>query len=103
MMHKVSTAAVLIIQAVSYIVGSLFLVMGTMVTDPCGTVQCGPQWMSTAGLVGGGALGLIVLLRTGFHVYKNPASVGWAFMGFLLQIAVLVGAMALEMHAGPVN
>ena len=103
----VGTIVLLIVHAFLWAATGTLLGLFVMVTDPCGSQRCGdPAWIDRAmwlGVGAGGAVfvaGVVVAIarlarrRTAFFV---------PLIGCVAQLALGVGAAAMEWQAGPVS
>ncbi|OBK51507.1 hypothetical protein [Mycobacterium sp. 1081908.1] len=88
--------------AATYVLLGLF-VMGT---DPCGTVKCGdPAWIDRAMILGiwGGAAVLVADIAVAvFLLIRRRTAFFVPIIGCVAQIALTIGAAAMETLAGPV-
>jgi hypothetical protein len=79
------------------------LVMGT---DPCGSVKCGdPVWIDRAmqlGLWGGAAVLIADVAVAGYRLARRTTAFVAPIIGCLAQVALAIGAAAMESLAGPV-
>ncbi|WP_231640304.1 MULTISPECIES: DUF6264 family protein [unclassified Mycobacterium] len=103
---RIATVLLLATQAflVAVTVGLLGLfVMGT---DPCGTQKCGdPAWIDRAmvlGIGGGVVLVVIALVVAIRRLAKRRTAFFVPLLGCVAQVALAVGAAAMETLAGPV-
>jgi hypothetical protein len=102
------TATILLLVVHAFLVAATLALLSllVMVTDACGAQRCGGQtWIDRAmvlGLGGGGAIFIatlvIAVLRLGRHqlAFFVPA------IGCVAQLALAIGAAAMESMAGPV-
>lgn len=88
--------------------GATFAVLGLLVmaTDPCGSVKCGdPAWIDRAMTLatwGGGAILLADVLVAGFRLVRRRRAFFVPIIGCVAQVALAIGAVAMELQAGPV-
>ncbi|OBB84517.1 DUF6264 family protein [Mycobacterium sp. 852002-30065_SCH5024008] len=103
---RTATIALLAVHAflVAVTIGVLSLfVMGT---DPCGSQKCGdPAWIDRAmflGLGGGAVVFVIALVVAIRRLTRRRTAFFVPLLGCLAQVALAVGAAAMETLAGPV-
>jgi hypothetical protein len=102
----VATLILLVIHGGLY--GATFVVLGLMVmsTDPCGYQKCGdPAWIDRAmnlGTWGGAALLVIDIVVAVYLLVRQKRAFFVPIIGCLAQVALAVGAVAMELQAGPV-
>jgi hypothetical protein len=103
----VSTIVLLMVHAFLWTATGALLGLFVMVTDPCGYQRCGdPAWIDRAMWLGLGAGGIIVVAEVVLAV-SRLARRRLAFfvplIGCAAQLALGIGAVTLEMLAGPVS
>ncbi len=78
-----------------------------MVTDSCGSQRCGDQaWIDRAmwlGLGAGAAAGIADLVVTVYRLARRKVAFFVPIIGCAAQLALAVGAAAMESMAGPVS
>ncbi|SPM28133.1 hypothetical protein [Mycobacterium terramassiliense] len=91
-----------------FLLGATVVLLGllVMVTDPCGSVRCGdPAWIDRATALGvwGGAAVLIADLALAVYLLARRRRAFFVpIIGCAAQVALAVGAAAMEWMAGPV-
>ena len=101
-------ATVVLLVAHLFIYGATIAIMGLLVmaTDPCGYRRCGdPAWIDRAiGLAGwgGGVILLADVVFTLVRVLRLRRTWFVPLIGCAAQVALGVGAAAMELLAGPV-
>jgi hypothetical protein len=84
----------------------VLLGLGVMGTDACGSVKCGdPAWIDRAMMLGvwGGAAVLVADVAVAvFLLVRRRTAFFVPIIGCLAQVALAVGAAAMEWQAGPV-
>lgn len=103
---RIATVVLLALQGFLVAVTIGLLGMLVMATDPCGTQKCGdPEWINRAMFVGIGG-GCLVFVAALIVALRRLAGRRTAFfvplLGCLAQVALAVGAGAMETLAGPV-
>jgi hypothetical protein len=77
-----------------------------MVTDPCGSVKCGdPAWIDRAtslGLWGGAAVLVADFAVAVLLLIRRRTAFVVPIIGCVAQVALAIGAAAMEWMAGPV-
>lgn len=102
----VATLFLLVIHGGLY--GATFVVLGLLVmsTDPCGYQKCGdPAWIDRAmnlGTWGGAALLVIDIVIAVYLLVRQKRAFFVPIIGCLAQVALAIGAVAMELQAGPV-
>ncbi len=102
----VATLILLVIHGGLY--GATFVVLGLLVmsTDPCGYQKCGdPAWIDRAmnlGIWGGAALLVIDIVIAVYLLVRQKRAFFVPIIGCLAQVALAIGAVAMELQAGPV-
>lgn len=102
----VATLILLVIHGGLY--GATFVVLGLLVmsTDPCGYQKCGdPAWIDRAmnlGTWGGAALLVIDIVIAVYLLVRQKRAFFVPIIGCLAQVALAIGAVAMELQAGPV-
>lgn len=102
----VATLILLVIHGGLY--GAAFVVLGLLVmsTDPCGYQKCGdPAWIDRAmnlGTWGGAALLVIDIVIAVYLLVRQKRAFFVPIIGCLAQVALAIGAVAMELQAGPV-
>jgi hypothetical protein len=102
------TATVLLLLAHAFVVGATAALLGllVMVTDSCGYRRCGdPAWIDramVAGLGGGGAIFIATVVTAAFRLVRHKAASFVPVIGCVAQLALAIGAAAMESIAGPV-
>jgi Family of unknown function (DUF6264) len=103
----VSTIVLLIVHAFLWAATGALLGLFVMVTDPCGYQRCGdPAWIDRAMLLGLGAGGVIFvgsLTVTILRLARRRLAFFVPLIGCVAQLALGIGAAAMEMLAGPVS
>lgn len=90
------------------LLGATVVLLGlfVMVTDPCGSVRCGdPAWIDRAMMLGvwGGVAVLIADLAVAVYLLARRRPAFFVpIIGCVAQVALAVGAAAMEWMAGPV-
>lgn len=100
-----ATVVLLLVHGV--LLGATVVLLGLLVmgTDACGSVKCGdPAWIDRAMWLGiwGGAAALIAdVAVAGYFLVRRRTAVVVPAVGCLAQVALAVGAAAMEWQAGP--
>ena len=90
------------------LLGATFGLLGLLVmaTDPCGSVKCGdPAWIDraiTLATWGGGAVLLLDLVVAVYLLVRRRRAFFVPIIGCVAQAGLAVGAVAMELQAGPV-
>ncbi|OBF13065.1 hypothetical protein A5730_00050 [Mycobacterium sp. ACS4054] len=101
-------ATVLLLAAQAFLIAVTVGLLGLFVmgTDPCGTRKCGdPAWIDRAmvlGIGGGVVLFVIALVVAIRRLAKRRTAFFVPLLGCVAQVALAVGAAAMETLAGPV-
>nr|WP_231588710.1 DUF6264 family protein [Mycobacterium nebraskense] len=101
-----ATLVLLILHACLF--GATFGLLGLLVmaTDPCGSVKCGdPAWIEramTLATLGGGAVLLLDAVVAVYLLSRRRRAFFVPIIGCLAQVGLTVGAVAMELQAGPV-
>ena len=102
-----STIVLLMVHAFLWAATGALLGLFVMVTDPCGYQRCGdPAWIDRAMWLGLGAGGVIVvadLVLAVSRLARRRLAVFVPLIGCAAQLALGIGAAAMEMLAGPVS
>lgn len=91
-----------------FLYGATFGVLGLMVmtTDPCGSVKCGDAaWIDRAMTLATWAGGVVLLLDAviaGYLLIRRRRAFFVPIIGCVAQAGLAVGAVAMELQAGPV-
>ncbi len=102
------TATVVLLAAQAFLVAVTIGLLGLFVmgTDPCGSQKCGdPAWIDRAmvlGLGGGAVVFVIALVVAIRRLTRRRTAFFVPLLGCLAQVALAVGAAAMETLAGPV-
>ncbi len=102
------TATILLLLVHAFLVGATgaLLSLLVMVTDPCGSRRCGdPAWIDRAmvsGLGGGGAIFIAALVIAVIRLVRHNVAFFVPVIGCVAQVALAIGAAAMESMAGPV-
>ena len=103
------TATVLLLLAHAFLVGATVALLGllVMVTDPCGYQRCGdPGWIDRAmvsGLGGGGVIFIATVVTAVIRLVRHKVAFFVPVIGCVAQVALAIGAAAMESMAGPVQ
>jgi predicted RND superfamily exporter protein len=77
-----------------------------MSTDPCGSRKCGdPAWIDRAmnlGTWGGAALLVVDIVVAVYLLVRRRRAFFVPLIGCIAQVALVLGAVAMELQAGPV-
>ena len=90
------------------LLGATAVLLGlfVMVTDPCGSVRCGdPAWIDRAMMLGvwSGVAVLVADLAVAVYLLARRRTAFFVpIIGCVAQVALAVGAAAMEWMAGPV-
>lgn len=101
-------ATVVLLFAHAVLVGLTLAVLGLLVmgTDPCGEVKCGDQaWIGRAialGFWGGGVVFVGDVILAVVRLARRKVAFFVPIIGCVAQLALGVGAAAMESLAGPV-
>jgi hypothetical protein len=91
-----------------FLFGATIMVLGLLVmtTDPCGYQKCGdPAWLDRAmnlNLWAGGVILFADVLVTVVRLVRQRVAWVMPLIGCIAQLAVALGAAAMELQAGPV-
>jgi hypothetical protein len=100
------TIVLLVVHAFLFVVTMFVLGMLVMGTDPCGSQTCGdPGWVDRAiglGFWGGIAIFVADLVVTVFRLARHRTAFFVPLIGCVAQLALGIGAAAMELLAGPV-
>ena len=103
----VSTIVLLMVHAFLWAATGALLGLLVMGTDPCGYQRCGdPAWIDRAMWLGLGAGGIIVaadLVLAVSRLARRRLAFFVPLIGCAAQLALGLGAAAMEMLAGPVS
>ncbi|BBZ38337.1 hypothetical protein [Mycobacterium conspicuum] len=104
----VGTIVVVIVHGVLWVATYTLLGLFVMVTDPCGGSRpCGdPAWIGRAmwlGLGAGGAVFVATLVVAIMRLVRHRLAFVVPLIGCAAQLALGVGAVAMEFQAGPVS
>jgi hypothetical protein len=89
--------------------GATIVLLGLLVmgTDPCGAVKCGdPAWIDRAmrlGIWGGAAILLADFVVAIYLLIRHRVAFYVPIIGCVGQLALGIGAAAMELLAGPVH
>jgi hypothetical protein len=101
-----ATLVLLIVHGCLFGATAMLLGLLVMVTDPCGPVQCGdPAWPDRAmrlGVWGGGAVLVIDFVVAVYLLLRRRVAFFVPIIGCVAQVALAIGAAAMEWQAGPV-
>ena len=101
-----ATVVLLLVHGGLYAASLVLLGLLVMVTDPCGSVTCGdPAWADRAGwlgLWGGGAVLVADVVVAVFLLARRRMAFFVPIIGCVAQVALAIGAAAMEWQAGPV-
>ena len=101
-------ATLLVLLVHGFLLGATVVVLGLLVmgTDPCGSVKCGdPAWVDRAMMLGlwGGAAVLIADFAVAVYLLTRHRTAFYVpIIGCVAQVALTIGAAAMESLAGPV-
>ncbi len=101
-------ATVVLLIVHGFLLGATVVLLGllVMVTDPCGSVKCGdPAWIDRAmmlGIWGGTAILIADLAVSVYLLIRRRTAFFVPIIGCVAQVALAVGAAAMEWMAGPV-
>lgn len=100
------TVLLLVAHALLIMVTLALLGLLVMVTDPCGVQRCGdPAWIDRAlwlGLGGGAAVFIATVVIAVLRVARQKVAFFVPLIGCGAQVALAIGAAAMESMAGPV-
>jgi hypothetical protein len=104
----VGTIVLLVVYGFLWAATAALLGLFVMVTDPCGGSQrCGdPAWIDRAmwlGLGAGGAVFVVTLVLAVTRLARHRLAFVVPLIGCVAQVALGVGAAAMEWQAGPVS
>ncbi len=103
----IGTIVLLVVQAVLWAVTGTLLGLFVMVTDPCGSQPCGdPAWIDRAmwlGLGAGGVVLLVALVLAIVRLTRHRLAFVFPLLGCVAQLALGIGAAAMEWQAGPIS
>jgi hypothetical protein len=89
--------------------GATIVLLGLLVmgTDPCGSVKCGdPAWIERAmrlGIWGGAAILIADFVVAVYLLVRQKVAFFVPIIGCVAQVALGIGAAAMESLAGPVD
>ena len=89
--------------------GATIVLLGLLVmsTDPCGSVKCGdPAWIDRAmrlGIWGGAAILIADFVVAVYLLVRQRVAFFVPIVGCVAQVALGIGAVAMESLAGPVH
>lgn len=102
----VATSVLLVIHGGLYAASFVLLGLLVMTTDPCGSRQCGdPAWIDRAmnlGTWGGAALLVVDIVVAVYFLVRQRRAFFVPLIGCVAQVALALGAVAMELQAGPV-
>ncbi len=102
-----ATVVLLVVHAFLFGATVVLLSLLVMATDPCGSVPCGdPAWIDRAvwlGIIAGGAIGLADLVVAAYRLARRKVAFFVPVIGCVAQVALAIGAAAMESMAGPVS
>jgi Family of unknown function (DUF6264) len=103
----VSTIVLLMVHAFLWAATAALLGLFVMVTDPCGYQRCGdPAWIDRAMWLGLGAGAVVFVADLALAVWRlarRRLAFFVPLIGCAAQLALGIGAAAMEMLAGPVS
>lgn len=101
-----ATSVLLVIHGGLYAASFVLLGLMVMTTDPCGSRQCGdPAWIDRAmnlGTWGGAALLVVDIVVAVYFLVRQRRAFFVPLIGCVAQVALALGAVAMELQAGPV-
>jgi len=107
--QSANIAATLVLLIVhGLLLGAAVVLLGllVMVTDPCGSVQCGdPAWIDRAvklGIWAGAAIFFIDFVVAGYLLIRRKSAFFVPIIGCVAQVGLAIGAAAMEWQAGAV-
>jgi hypothetical protein len=101
-------ATVVLLLVHGFLLGATVVLLGLLVmgTDPCGSVQCGdPAWIDRAmwlGVWGGTAVLVADFVVAVYFLVRRRTAFFIPIIGCVAQVALAIGAAAMEWQAGPV-
>lgn len=102
----VVTSILLVIHGGLYAASFALLGLLVMTTDPCGSRKCGdPAWIDRAmnlGTWGGAALLAADIVVAVYLLVRQRRAFFVPLIGCVAQVALALGAVAMELRAGPV-
>lgn len=102
-----ATLVLLIVHGALFGVTIVLLGLFVMVTDPCGSVKCGdPAWIdraTTLGIWGGAAVLVADVVVAVYLLMRRRRAFFVPIIGCAAQVALGIGAAAMEWLAGPVH
>ncbi|OBB88588.1 hypothetical protein A5760_24455 [Mycobacterium colombiense] len=102
----VATSVLLVIHGGLYAASFVLLGLLVMTTDPCGSRKCGdPAWIDRAmnlGTWGGAALLVVDIVVAVYFLVRQRRAFFVPLIGCVAQVALALGAVAMELQAGPV-
>jgi hypothetical protein len=102
-----ATLVLLIVHGLLLGTTAVLLGLLVMVTDPCGSVKCGdPAWIDRAmklGIWGGAAVLIADFAVAGYLLARRKVAFFVPIIGCVAQLALGIGAGAMEWLAGPVR
>jgi hypothetical protein len=102
----VATSVLLVIHGGLYAASFALLGLLVMTTDACGSRQCGnPAWIDRAmnlGTWGGAALLVVDIVVAVYFLVRQRRAFFVPLIGCVAQVALALGAVAMELQAGPV-
>ena len=103
----VGTIVLLMVHAFLWAATAALLGLFVMVTDPCGSQRCGdPAWIDRAmwlGLGAGAVVFVVDLTVAVSRLARRRTAFFVPIIGCAAQLALGVGAAAMEWQAGPVS
>lgn len=102
----VATSVLLVIHGGLYAASFALLGLLVMTTDACGSRQCGnPAWIDRAmnlGTWGGAALLVVDIVVAVYFLVRRRRAFFVPLIGCAAQVALALGAVAMELQAGPI-
>ncbi len=101
-------ATLVLLMVHGLLLGTTVVLLGllVMVTDPCGSVKCGdPAWIDRAmrlGIWGGAAILIADFVVAVYLLARRRVAFFVPIIGCVAQLALGIGAAAMEWLAGPV-
>ncbi|HUO38971.1 MAG TPA: hypothetical protein VMU34_14585 [Mycobacterium sp.] len=101
-----ATVVLLIVHGLLLGATVVLLELLVMVTDPCGSVRCGdPAWIDGAMMLGiwaGAAVLIADVAVSAYLLVRHRTAFFVPIIGCAAQVALALGAAAMEWQAGPV-
>lgn len=102
----VATSVLLVVHGGLYAASFAVLGLLVMTTDACGSRKCGdPAWIDRAmnlGTWGGAALLVVDIVVAVYFLVRQRRAFFVPLIGCIAQVALVLGAVAMEAQAGPV-